>query len=202
MKTSSLEEAAHAIHKLLEENGIFEYFLIGHSLGGYVSLAMTELFPNAVSGLGLFNSTTFADDDAKKVTRDKVIRFIKENGISSFAENFIPTLFAPDNKTRFKSEIEDLKKLAANTSQEGAIGFAIAMKNRTDRTHILASLDKPVFILAGDHDPAVPLSHSQHINQIRNGESKILEDCGHMAFIEAKKESLEFVKSFMNNYLN
>lgn len=199
LEESTLEAAANDIHKTLGDHGIYEYFLIGHSLGGYISLAIAELFSHSVTGLGLINSTTFADAEEKKSTRDKLIRYIEKHGVASFTNNFVPTLFAPDSRKKYESEIKILKEQAAKTSLEGAIGFAEAMKARPDRTHILVTSDKPTFIIAGDQDPAVPIHETELMkSKIKKGQSKILSNSGHLAFIEAKKESLEFIEAFLN----
>ena len=68
--------------------------LIGHSLGGYVALAMVEKRPDLFAGLGLFHSTAYADSAEKKQSRNKVIEFVNKNGAKAFTTNFITPLFA------------------------------------------------------------------------------------------------------------
>ena len=45
------------------KNGIS---IIGHSMGGYITLALAEKYKELVNGFGLFHSSAFADSDEKK----------------------------------------------------------------------------------------------------------------------------------------
>lgn len=198
----SIDDVAHVVHEQLDLNDINEYFVIGHSLGGYVALALADLYPDRLLGFGLFSSTVYADDEEKKKVRNKVKNYIEEFGVESFMETFIAGLFASENRKRLKDEIETLKQRAIKTPAAGVKGYAMAMKNRPDREHILTLFEKPVFIIAGEKDLAVRLDISlQMIDKINNGDSIVLKGAGHNGFMENKKESLEFIKSFINQYL-
>ena len=51
--------------------------VIGHSMGGYITLALAEKYWNHVDAFGFLHSTTFADSEEKKYIRNKGIEFIK-----------------------------------------------------------------------------------------------------------------------------
>lgn len=198
----SIDDIADELQDELIEHGVKQYFLIGHSLGGYIALALAELYPENISGFGLFSSSTFADDEDKKKVRDKVKAYIEEHGVSSFMESFVPLLFASNNVDRLEKQITELTKRASLTPPESVIGYAMAMKTRPDRTHILAKTDKPTFIIAGEKDTAVKLDVSkQMISMINHGDSVVLEGVGHNGFLENEKGSLDFILSFLSKYL-
>lgn len=56
-KTHSMELMAEAVYELLQLLKIDTVVLVGHSMGGYVSLAFAEMHPETLSGLVLLNST-------------------------------------------------------------------------------------------------------------------------------------------------
>ena len=198
----TIDEVARDIHSLLKENHIHEYFVIGHSLGGYIALALADLFSSAITGFGLFQSSTFADDKQKKLLRGKVKSYVEEHGVASFTDTFVPTLFAHANKTLLKKEIKILQLEAKKTQPQGVIAFSMAMKSRPDRLHILKNFQSPVFIIGGEEDPAVPIEiSSKMIKNINNGESIILKNTGHNGFLEKEKESLFFISNFLYKYL-
>ena len=58
---NKMEDMAAQINEITEELGFHNFFLIGHSLGGYVSLAFLELFPEKLLGISLFHSHPLAD---------------------------------------------------------------------------------------------------------------------------------------------
>ena len=59
--THTMEFMANIVKELLDMLGIKKVFLTGHSLGGYVTLAFLELFPEILSGYSLFHSQPFPD---------------------------------------------------------------------------------------------------------------------------------------------
>ncbi|WP_373396237.1 alpha/beta hydrolase [Algoriphagus halophilus] len=62
----TMEEIAVLLENWMEEEGILNPIVIGHSLGGYVTLALTELMGQKLKAIGLFNSTAFSDSQEKK----------------------------------------------------------------------------------------------------------------------------------------
>ena len=82
--------------------------LIGHSMGGYITLAFAEKYPELLNAFGLFHSTAYADDDAKKETRRKGIEFIKNKGVSAFLKNTTPNLFSEKTKKENPQLVEKL----------------------------------------------------------------------------------------------
>ena len=96
----TLETYAAIIKKILEKENIARCVMIGHSMGGYITLAFAEMYPHTLQGLGLFHSSAYADTTDKITTRLKAIEFIKENGVAAFFNTSIPTLFGE----RFKEQ--------------------------------------------------------------------------------------------------
>ena len=90
--------------------------IIGHSMGGYIALAFAEKHPELLNGLGLFHSTAYADDNAKKETRRKGIEFIKNNGVELFLKTTTPNLFSDTTKNNHsefvQNFIDEYKKIS------------------------------------------------------------------------------------------
>ena len=172
--------------------------LIGHSMGGYITLAFAEKYPDLLNGFGLFHSSAFADDDEKKQTRQKAIDFIIAKGSHSFLRTSIPNLFA--GKEHLK-EMEDLIEEGKNFKPEALIQYYHAMINRPDRTDVLKTFNKPVLFIIGEKDNAVPMQASLlqcHLPAIAHVH---LLDTGHMGMIEQSERSSVIVESFLQNIL-
>ena len=75
----SMELMAEAVFEVLKHLKIKRSIFVGHSMGGYVSLAFAELYPNAVKGLCLMNSTAKPDSKQKKENRDRAIKAVKQD---------------------------------------------------------------------------------------------------------------------------
>jgi len=171
--------------------------MIGHSMGGYITLAFAEKYPELLNGFGLFHSSAFADDEEKKQTRRKAIDFIKANGAYAFLRTSIPNLFA--GKQHLK-EMEDLIEDGKKFSSEVLIQYSYAMINRPDRTEILKTFCKPVLFIIGEKDTAVPLQASlQQCHLPAIAHVHILQNAGHMGMVEETITGKKIIEAFLQN---
>ena len=75
--------------------------IIGHSMGGYITLAFAEKYPEYLNSFGLFHSTAYADTIEKKNTRMKGIEFINRHGAFEFLKTVVPNLFLRNQKIKW-----------------------------------------------------------------------------------------------------
>jgi pimeloyl-ACP methyl ester carboxylesterase len=197
--TFSLEGVAKEIKNFLDSIKLNKYVLIGHSLGGYITLAFAELFEDKLLGLGLFHSSVFEDNSEKKENRTKLMEFIKSNGVKTFLKTFIPSLFYKENVNALKDIIYDLKKSAEQTQPESIIQYARAMRDRNNSEEMLKKFSKPVMFIIGDEDASVPLNKSlQQVKLPRNSHFLRLAETGHMGMFEKPDETTQFIEGFLN----
>lgn len=187
---------AAAIAAVLEKEGIEQCSMIGHSMGGYITLAFAKKYPGKIRATGLFHSSAYADDEAKKETRKKAIRVIQEKGAMAFLKTSIPGLFA--NEAASSSDINLLLERAKEFTPGALIQYYEAMIARPDTTDVLKNSKKPVLFLMGEHDKAVPFTHSlqqsclpaiSHIHILRNS--------AHMGMLEEKEKSFAILADFL-----
>ena len=192
----SIDDYADVIKEIVTYELAESFSLIGHSMGGYITLAFAEKYPELLNGFGLFHSSAFADDDEKKQTRRKAIEFIKTNGAYAFLKTSIPNLFA--GKEHLK-EMEALIEDGKNFSKEALIQYYKAMINRPDRTHVLKTFNKPVLFIIGEKDTAIPLQASlQQCHLPAIAHVHILETA-HMGMIQESNKSQLLLESFLRN---
>ena len=181
---------------VLEPNCPEGVVIIGHSMGGYVSLAYAELFPERVKGLGLFHSTCTADPEEKKEGRLKNIRFVKEHGASAFVKQLIPTLFAEGAE---KQLVDRALEIGLECSQEGIVKALEAMRSRPDRCDTLKTAKYPVLLIAGEKDTLIP---AEALSVLATYPERVLfrllKKSGHMGLFEEEKESVSTIREFMN----
>lgn len=192
----SMELMAEEVKNILEIEDVSKILLIGHSMGGYVSLAFAEKYPEMLKGLVLFHSQAAADSEETKKNRDRMIEVV-ENDKLMFIKNFIPDLFAAENKKLLNKEIDVLIDTALKTPKEGIIAAIKGMKNRKDRTHVIKSPKFPVMFIAGKEDARIPIDLI--LEQVDNSEKAVVmifEGCGHMGYLEARDETLEVIYDF------
>ena len=90
----TMEQMAEAVLAVLQHLKIRRSVLIGHSMGGYVTLAFAEANPDAVKGICLLNSTARADSAEKRKNRSRAIKVVKKN-YKAFVRIAIVDLFRP-----------------------------------------------------------------------------------------------------------
>lgn len=191
-----MEMNAEVVHSVLKHLQIETCVMAGHSMGGYVTLAFAEKYPELLHGICLFHSTALPDSEEKKHERDRVINIVK-NDAMIFIRTVIPNLFAPINREKFKKEIEELISLAALTPVQGIIATLEGMKIRKDRTEVLKNVDFPVLIIAGKQDTVIPFDTLlTQLAMPGHCEALILNNVGHTGFIEANKQTLKTLLNF------
>ncbi|RMZ58133.1 alpha/beta hydrolase [Chryseobacterium nematophagum] len=174
----TMELMAQEVKKVLDTQNLEKIHLLGHSMGGYVSLAFAEKYPEKLKSLTLFFSTYFPDDDDKKQQRIKSYRIIKE-AFPHYVKAGIPNLFNPNERDILEGKIEIALEVALSTNNLGALAAVKGMVERTDKKHILEKLDAKILILAGKHDNAVKTETMiQNLPERTHIKSYII-DCGH-----------------------
>ncbi|MDN5201517.1 alpha/beta hydrolase [Fulvivirgaceae bacterium BMA10] len=201
----SIDDIAESIHGWLKDLGISSCIMIGHSLGGYVTLAFARRYPDLLKSLGLFHSTAFPDSDEKKLIRDKTINFIQSHGVPSFLKSFVPNLFYSENLNRshIQQDIKMVIKMGASTKTAVVIGYLRAMRDRPERIDIIKSFPKPILYIIGEHDAGIPIESSKEQAALPvNPSVHFLSNSGHMGMFEEKEATLSLVEKFIKKSLD
>ena len=197
----SMETMAEYVKAVLDKLRIRKYILVGHSMGGYVALALSEQFADNVKGLCLFHSTSLADSDEKKKNRDQAIVLVKEDH-KSFIRKAIPMLFRPKNRKIFSEEVKEAKNMALTTNKQGIVAALEGMKSRYDYEAILHFAPYPKQMIIGKYDRALP--YDTLIQQVEGIENITVSEfpVAHMGHIEAREDTLKALRGFIKSVLH
>ncbi len=193
----AMEDFAADIASLLDQLGIQETAIAGHSMGGYVALAFARLFPERVRGLGLVSSQAAADSPERKDARYKSAAEVADKGIGSVVEAMAPKFTADKKLQAFARKSMERQQPAAY------IGALKAMSERVDSTTFLSSLRQaqggafrfPVVLIHGDADQLISIDQAREIKAILP-EAYLIEisKAGHMPMMENKQKTAEALK--------
>jgi pimeloyl-ACP methyl ester carboxylesterase len=198
VKDVSIAWYAEMLKELLSFLNVDQCCMIGHSLGGYVTLAFAEKYPSMLNSFGLFHSSAFADNTEKKEGRNKTIQFIEKHGVEMFAQSFVAPLFFAGNRDRLKDQIAKMTDIAASSSKEGVIEATKAMRDRQDRTHVLKNTKLPVLFIIGKEDTVIPLEKSlEQCHLPGNSTACFLKDAGHMGMFEKAEDAMRIIEKFV-----
>ncbi|MFK5856958.1 MAG: alpha/beta hydrolase [Bacteroidota bacterium] len=194
----SMKTMAEAVNAVINNEGILRCTMIGHSMGGYVTLAYADLFIDKLNSIVLFHSQAAADDEETKLVRNRTIKIV-ESSHASFISSFIPSLFTDENAIKFKEEIREIIKRSLLTKNEGIIAALAGMRDRMDFIKLLSQLEIPILFIAGKLDSRIPVNKiTEQIEIPKFSESLILDNVGHMGFIEAKEITFNTIAQFVN----
>lgn len=194
----SMEYMARGVYFVLEELNIGKYFLIGHSLGGYVALALVELCPEKISGYCLFHSHPFADGLETIEKRKREIRVVNAGKKNLMYPDNVTKMYADRNLDKFADALDKSKEIASLTPGDGIIAVLNGMMERPSRASLLESCNIPCLWLLGRMDNYINCDKTlAKINLSEFVTVKILEQSGHLGFIEQENESLTEVNKFI-----
>lgn len=190
----TMELMADEVKKVLDAQKLEKVHLLGHSMGGYTSLAFAEKYPETLKSLTLFFSTYFADDEEKKEQRIKSYRIIKD-AFAHYVRAGIPNLFNPNERDILEGKIETALETALSTNNLGALACVKGMVARTDKKHVLENLEAKILVLAGKHDNAVKTEKTiKNLPDRTNIKSYVL-DCGHNGHWEKPSICAEIINT-------
>ncbi|MBS1605849.1 MAG: alpha/beta fold hydrolase [Bacteroidetes bacterium] len=194
---------AGSVLTILNHENIDQCVLIGHSMGGYITLAFAEKYPGRLKGFGLFHSTAYPDSEEKKAARRKSNDFIRNNGTAPFIRQSVPNLFAAGTRTSHPGLVQTTIDRYSNLAPEALIAWYEAMIQRPDRTAVLKEAAIPVLFVIGKEDQAVPPEHTLQQSHLPSlSHIHILQHSAHMGMLEEPALSNSLLRSFLNFVIN
>jgi 3-oxoadipate enol-lactonase len=158
-----------------------EVAIVGASMGGYVALALARLAPDRVRALVLAGSRADADTAERKADRVETISRIQEGGAQALWEKMSPLLTAGASE----EAAQRVHALALEQRADDLIRAVRAIRDRQDSTDVVASLQAPVLILAGDQDALIAPQEAQALAATApNGRAVILDGVGHLPSLQ------------------
>jgi len=194
----SMDLMARAVKAVLDDAGVEQCVLIGHSMGGYVALAYADMYPHRLRGLGLLHSHALADTESAIERRMETCDSVAQNR-ASYVVNFVPMLFDPSKRQQMNQEIKDLQDQCLETKMESIIAAQRGMATRPSRIHVLQQLEVPILFVYGKSDPRIPveLALSQAM-EAKHGEILLLEGVAHMSHLEERDYLRPRILNFVN----
>lgn len=196
-KVHSMEFMASALKKLLDSTGIDRIFLVGHSMGGYVTLAFLDLFPEYLSGYCLFHSHPIADSPETVEKRINDISFVMAGKKDFLIPDSIKRMFANVNIEKLRSEIHRSNEIASKIPGPGITAVLSGMMARPSRLDVVEEGRVPFLWILGELDNYINCEViQQKVKLPPNADVIILKNSGHMGFIEEEDLSVKYLTEF------
>ncbi|MDA4847864.1 alpha/beta fold hydrolase [Hoeflea poritis] len=183
----------------MDRRGVERATLVGNSMGGWVSLAFAEQFPERVDGLVLIAPAFFKGLPAKVSAVDLAAGALPTN-LDGMRRYLGRVLFEPPTD---EGEIRELLDAHATLNREYVIGsLARSIKDEkgifTDER--LSAIDLPTLVLQGAQDGIVPLESSKNlVDLLPNARLQVIESAGHWPQTEHADMVSEAIRSVADN---
>lgn len=200
-EVNSMPDMAEVVMAVAGYEKVEDFVVCGHSMGGYVAVELAKSEPKRMKGMALFHSNASPDDDQSKEARHRTINIVKLNH-TGFIHQFIPDLFAEENRERLAPEIEILSNRAASTSAKSIIASLQGMKERSGGLELLIQSEMPIFFVIGRQDSRMPYNKVMaQAMMARNVQVQLLDKVGHMGFLEAPEKIFPVLRDFFRRCL-
>jgi pimeloyl-ACP methyl ester carboxylesterase len=193
----TMEFLAGAVKEVLRDAGAERVMMVGHSLGGYVTLAFVELYPDMLSGYVLFHSHPHADTPEAIARRNREIAVVRAGRKNIMYPGNVSMMFARENLKLMPEALERSGKIASRNPGEGIIALLNGMIDRPSRQYILENGTVPLLWILGRHDLYFsPEKAMRDTGLPHNAKVVILERSGHLGFIEETEKSAGLLADF------
>lgn len=182
----SVYDYAKSIAEVLQHENIQESIWLGHSLGGYITLAAIEGEIANIKRAILAYSSDSSDTDEQREKRTKQQLQIPEIGVKNFVDSIIGNFFS-DNAN--EEMINVARKIAYEATQEGLIVALEAMKTRPNQQQFVEQTTTPILVIEGSKDKVVKSIQSSNPNV-----QKTSTNSGHLGMLEDPKNFLNAIK--------
>lgn len=193
----SMEGYAEDVYEMLKTEKIKKCIMLGHSMGGYITLHFAEKHPDMLSAFGLINSHCFQDTPEKKTNRKKGIEFIRKHGTKPFVTELYHSMFHESFLKTNKPLVNSLMAKAVKYTPEALMLANAAMMKRKGKEEVLKSAKVPVLFINGKEDQTAPLELTLKQASFPSiAHIHFFAGCKHMSVFERKRETIKIITDF------
>lgn len=194
----TMEFLADTVADGMRALGIERFTAVGHSMGGYVALALLERHPEMLEGIVLLSSTPNADTPEKVENRRREIMLVRAGKKDALARVAPAAGFAPENRQRMKDAVEDLAEQVFITEDEGIVALLNGMIERPDRNDLLRKSPVAQLFILGRKDGYIPAEAAEKLAAAHPQARVVwLENSGHMGFLEEPEACAQALLEFV-----
>ena len=194
----SMELYAEFLRAICKKEEVSSFILLGHSMGGYVTLAFAQKYPKLLAGFGLLNSHCYEDGAEKKTNRRKTIDFIKKHGTAHFVRELYDTIFEEGYKKKHPEVVKPMVEKALKYTPKAVIAATQAMINRKDKSAVLEKSKVPVLMINGKQD--VVVTKQQALDQASLADITdfhLIDESKHMTIFEKRARATKAIEEFL-----
>jgi len=181
----SMEYFASVVYSVIQKVQFGRSIAIGHSMGGYILLALSQLHEECFEKLVLLHSTPFAATETRKIEREKDLEIMLSGKKSSLIDVNSKGRFAAENYKKFRDEILDMAEAVEMCDDQAIAATIRGLISRVSHEDYFKECKLPRMMIFGKQDSYIQLSRAEEVaSAFPDAKVLWLEHSGHMGFIE------------------
>lgn len=190
----TMDALADDLADLTEVLGYDQADVLGHSMGGYVLMALWERHSDRCRSVVLVDTRSEADTEEGRAAREEAATSVVNEGRAALGARLQETLLGPRADLLAHAR---LRTMVESTPVETIVASLSGMAQRPDRTHILPTISVPALVIVGEEDGLTPpLDMHQLAAAVPGSEFVVIPGAGHLPSIERPELFTEALLGF------
>jgi 3-oxoadipate enol-lactonase len=171
--------------EILDNLAVDQAVICGLSMGGYIAFELARRHAQRIRALILCNTKATADSPDARQDRDTMAGLAQKAGARAVADRLLPKLLARATLEAERQVGDEVRQMMVRQPVAGIVGALQALRDRPDSTPLLAAIQVPVLVIAGDDDQIAPAAGMEEMARaIPNARFALIPRAGHVAPLE------------------
>ena len=179
---------------LWDHLGIGRSYVVGLSIGGMTAQGLALRHGARIAATVMANTTAHCSADFRAAFDGRVAA-VADGGMEAVVESTIERWFSESYRASGAAWLDEVRGMIRTTSVAGYTGCARAIQGLAYLEE-LASLDHPVLLIAGTHDPATTPADMRLMHERIRGSDYVELDAAHLSNIERAPAFTAALKAF------
>ncbi|MCF7803834.1 MAG: alpha/beta hydrolase [Candidatus Marinimicrobia bacterium] len=181
----SMSQYAADVVAMMDLLNIERAIVGGLSMGGYISLAIAEQYPERLLGLILSNTKASKDTAAQRQNRYNISEKTHYDGTEFLVKDLLEKVLCENTLKEHPDIVEYTQQMMRRQPGAGVRGALAGMAERKDREFILSEIEVPVLVISGKNDSLIPVFDSKMmVREMPHAHLEIIADSGHLSNLE------------------
>jgi len=193
----TLDQAAGVLAQVVRGTGSTGAHLVGLSVGGMISQALTLAQPGLVRSLTLIDTAAAFSDEGRAGMRARA-GMARSGGMAAVLPSTLQRWFTPETMARRPDLIDRVTKtlLADDPLVHAAMWDMVSALDLVSQLHRISC---PTLILVGEYDPSSPPAAARVLQKnIQSAELYIIPSASHMAPLEKPDVINRYLQAFLD----
>jgi pimeloyl-ACP methyl ester carboxylesterase len=196
----TMSQLARDTLELLDHLSIEQAVFAGCSIGGYVLLELWRQAPSRMRGLAFVCSKPQPDNEAGLQKRVANIQQARAGNISTMFDGMAQTLIGATARSQRPAIVLDLRS-RMTLSQDAMVAVQAGLASRPDSVPTVATINVPVFAIAGGEDVTVSPVEMDAFQAAPGGCSyHVLPNAGHFSAYEQPEKVAEITIGWLAKF--